>query len=354
MKLMVLGAGAVGAWIGANLIKAGHDVVFLGRERFADAVHKDGLRVILPTGEPWRLGNTQVLTDVTRAARFGPLDAVVVCVKTYDVEQAIADLKRCPAFAQHTSIVAMQNGLGSEEAFSAAFGASRVIASTLTSPVSLDAPNAVRMQRDRGGVGLSPLRSGEEMGAGAVGFDLVASAFEAAPRLRAQRCADWRAMKWSKLLLNLVGNATGAVFNATVAEILASDALARVEMRMLREAEQVMRAHGIAAIDLPGAPSVWFARALHWLPDPMLRLTLKRFFARARGNKRPSFYYDAVNMTGRSEIEWLNGAVSRYGREAGVPTPVNDVLTRLLLEIVAGERPMGDAAAIREVAVLAQ
>jgi 2-dehydropantoate 2-reductase len=161
MKLMVLGAGAVGAWIGANLLKAGHDVVFLGRERFADAVHKDGLRAVLPAGEPWHLEDARVLTDVMHAARFGLLDAVVVCVKAYDVEQAIADLKRCPAFAKHTSIIAMQNGIGSEESFSAAFGAGRVIAGTLTSPVSLDVPNAVRLQRDRGGVGLSPLPSGE-------------------------------------------------------------------------------------------------------------------------------------------------------------------------------------------------
>lgn len=348
MKLMVLGAGAVGSWIGANLLKAGHDVVFLGRERFADAVRKDGLRVILPAGEPWRLADVQVITDAAHAARFGPLDAVIVCVKAYDVEHAIADLQPCPAFAAHTVVVAMQNGLGSEEAFSAAFGAGRVIAGTLTSPISLDKSNTVRLQRNRGGVGLSPLFAGEAP----LGFDLVATAFEAAPLLRAERCANWRAMKWSKLLLNLVGNATGAVFNATVVEILASNALARAEMGMLREAERVMRAHGITAVDLPGAPAAWFARALRWLPDPMLRLVLKRFFAKARGDKRPSFYYDAVNKTGRSEVEWLNGAVSRYGQEAGVPTPINDALTRLLLQIVAGKRPMGDTAEIQELIVM--
>jgi len=88
------------------------------------------------------------------------------------------------------------------------------------------------------------------------------------------------------------------------------------------------------------------------LPDPMLRLVLKRFFAKARGDKRPSFYYDAVSKTGRSEVEWLNGAVSRYGREVGVPTPMNDALTRFLLEIVVGKRPMGDATTMREVVAL--
>lgn len=348
MKFMVLGAGAIGAWIGANLLKAGNDVIFVGRERFADAVRKDGLRGILPTSEPWRLADVQAMTDVAHAARFGPLDAVIVCVKAYDVEQVIADLKRCPTFTSHTAIVAMQNGIGSEEAFSAAFGAGRIIAGTLTSPVSLDAPNVVRLQRDRGGVALAPLHTGE----GVLGFDHIASSFQTAPLLRVKRYADYHAMKWSKLLLNLVGNATGAVFDATVAEILDSDALAKVEMRMLREAERVMRAHGLTAVDLPGAPSAWFARALRWLPDPGLRVLLRRFFARARGDKRPSFYYDAVNQTGRSEVEWLNEAVSRYGREVGVPTPVNDALTRLLLEIVAGKRPLGDATAIQEMVAL--
>jgi 2-dehydropantoate 2-reductase len=270
-------------------------------------------------------------------------------MKAYDVSRAIADLKRCPTFSPRAALVAMQNGLGSEEAFAEAFGADRVIAGTLTSPVSLDGPNAVHLQRDRGGVALSPLSPPPLNGGG---WEGVASTFEAAPLLHAERCANWRSLKWSKLLLNLVGNATGAVLNCTVSEILASDAYARIEMHMLREAERVMRAQGIALVDLPGAPVALFAQALRWLPDPLLRLVLKRFFAKARGDKRPSFYYDALNQSGRSEVDWLNGAVSRHGSEVGVPTPVNDALTRLLLEIVAGERPMGDAGAARELAAL--
>jgi 2-dehydropantoate 2-reductase len=143
-------------------------------------------------------------------------------------------------------------------------------------------------------------------------------------------------MKWSKLLLNLVGNATSALFRQRVAYLLAQDFTARIEMQQLREAEAVMRASGVPAVNLPGAPARWFALALRTLPDALLRLTLQRFFAKARGDKWPSFYYDAIQQTGHSEVMWLNGAVGEWGRRAGVPTPVNDALTRRVLDAVNG------------------
>ena len=108
---------------------------------------------------------------------------------------------------------------------------------------------------------------------------------------------------------------------------------------MLREILAVMRAQHIAVIDLPGYPARTLARTVRWLPDALLQMLLAKRFARGRGDKRPSFYYDVVNPNPaqHSEVEWLNGAVVRAGAACGVPTPVNAVLRQVLMDIVSGQ-----------------
>jgi 2-dehydropantoate 2-reductase len=340
MKLLIVGAGAIGQWIGANVQRAGAEVVFVGREKFAQAASRDGLHVQLPDGSAWHLPHVRARASVAQAAGDAPFDAIALCVKAYAVEDALREIMAAGVLAPHTLALCFQNGIGAEETVARFVGDARVIAGTLTSAVSLVEATTVKLERAKGGVGLaalSPLPSGEaERPSGRPGVGKIAEAFSMAPLLNARQFDDANAMKWSKLLLNLVGNATSAIFRRRVADLLADDFTAKIEMQQLREAEAVMRAAGMHAVDLPGAPAKWFARAIRMLPDALLRWVLQRFFAQARGDKWPSFYYDAVNQTGRSEVQWLNGVVSAWGRRLHVPTPVNDELTRLVVDAVNG------------------
>ena len=320
MRLLVVGAGAIGQWIGANLLQAGADVVFVGREKFTQAAQRDGLRVQLPDDSAWHLQNIVARERVANAASDVPFDAIALCVKAYAVEDAMCEIDNAGVFTPHTRVICFQNGIGAEEMAARFIGGDRVVAGTLTSAVSLVDATTVKLERAKGGVGLTR----------------VVDVFTAAPLLRTKIFADASAMKWSKLLLNLVGNATSAIYHRRVADLLADDVTAKIEMQQLREAVAVMRAVGIRAVNLPGAPAKWFALAIQTLPDPLLRWALRRFFANARGDKWPSFYYDAINKTGRSEVMWLNGAVSDWGRRFGVPTPVNDELTRKVIDAVNG------------------
>jgi 2-dehydropantoate 2-reductase len=59
-----------------------------------------------------------------------------------------------------------------------------------------------------------------------------------------------------------------------------------------------------------------------------------------RGSKMPSFHIDLYSGRGKSEVDWLNGAVVRYGEKVGVPTPVNKLLTETLLALTKGELPL--------------
>ncbi len=363
MKVLLIGAGAVGGWIGAHLARSGQSVTLVGRSAFVDAVQARGLEVLYPSGQRWVTHTLRAVETIDAAMQSQapfyapPYDAVLVCVKAYDVAQVVEALRatqstwnRAASNCAATPVVAFQNGVGSEEQFAGAFGAARVIAGTLTSPVSLVAPGVVRLARVGGGIGLAPCAGrlpdlssrAVEAALGQPAPDALIALVDALRQtlLRVRVYRDPRAMKWSKLLLNLIGNASSAILDLTPARIYADPRLFRLEMRMLREALAVAGAAGIRMVNLPGAPAAWLAGLIHALPDWALRPVLRRSIARGRGDKMPSFYYDvpragAVSRS-RCEVAWLNGAVSALGRQLGVATPVNAALTDVLTDLVAG------------------
>jgi 2-dehydropantoate 2-reductase len=152
----------------------------------------------------------------------------------------------------------------------------------------------------------------------------------AATGMAIQWYPDAAAMKWSKLVANLVANATSALLDMEPAAIYANPALFKIERAQLREALAAGRARGWRIVDLPGAPVRLLALATA-LPGPVARLALSRTVSGARGGKDPSLRV-AVRAGGPTEVAWLNGAVERVGRAAGVPTPVNTWLARLVEE----------------------
>jgi 2-dehydropantoate 2-reductase len=148
-------------------------------------------------------------------------------------------------------------------------------------------------------------------------------------------------MKWSKMLTNLPANAVAAILDLTPAEVFTHPGLFRLEMEILREALQVMRAHGIKVVNLPGTP----VRALAWgiyLPEWIARPLMQKAVGGGRGGKMPSFHIDLHSGRGKSEVEWLNGAVVRFGEQAGISTPVNRFLTETLMALIRGEVPLDE------------
>jgi 2-dehydropantoate 2-reductase len=144
-------------------------------------------------------------------------------------------------------------------------------------------------------------------------------------------------MKWSKMLTNLLANATSAILDMTPAEIFAHPRLYWLEIAQLRETLAVMRAQGIRAVDLPGTPVRMLAFAARWLPYTISRPLLARGVGGGRGAKMPSFYLDLHSGRGQSEVDYLNGAVVRYGASLDIRTPANQLLNETLLAITRGE-----------------
>jgi 2-dehydropantoate 2-reductase len=141
-------------------------------------------------------------------------------------------------------------------------------------------------------------------------------------------------MKWSKLIANLVGNASSAILDLPPAEIYADRDGFLVERRQVREALAVMSRMRIAVVRLPGANVPLLATAFR-LPASLGRPILRRVVGRARGGKDPSLRIHVRSGSGPSEVDWMNGAVARAAAELGGSAAVNRRLTELVGDVVA-------------------
>lgn len=137
MRVLILGAGAIGGYFGARLIEAGHDVAFLVRPPRAALLAERGLRVFSGRGN-----FSRPVQAITRIEPDTPYDLVVVSCKAYDLDSAIASI--APAIGATTLVLPLLNGLRHLDALDAAFGAARVLGGLCHISVTLEAEGAIR------------------------------------------------------------------------------------------------------------------------------------------------------------------------------------------------------------------
>ena len=318
MRYLIYGSGAVGGLIGGRLALAGRPVVFLARGETALALAARGLEVAggARPGHVLRPGLAHTLQQAL--VEWPEPGCVVLAVKAYDAAAAVEALA---AADSAWPVLSLLNGIGSDQRLDR-LGPGRMIAGALTTAVQRPAPGVIQVERERG-LGLAPRA--------AIPPALIDDLRAAGVRVRLHRNAE--RMRWSKLLTNLAGNAVSAILGLPPGEALADARVFRLELEALREAVRVMRALGLAPEDLERVP----VRLLTWglrLPAPLSHPLLRRAVAGGRGAKRPSLYADIGR--GRSEVEWLNGAVVRAGARLGLSTPANGLILRLMRGLVDG------------------
>jgi 2-dehydropantoate 2-reductase len=291
VRVYVVGAGAVGTYLGELLRGIGNEVVYAPRE----------------------------------LAAVEPIDAdlALVTVKAYDTGSAIETLRRALRDAKTTTIVTPQNGIGNEELLADAFGADSVVAAALTVPVDRDASGQGVAARG-GGIAFAPVGTSSA-------HNWLLAAF-GATRLPTIAISDYRALKWSKLALNVVANAACAILDVLPDQLVHWDSIFRLEIHAIREVRATMKALGIASIDLPRYP-VRALQRIAVLPSAVSRPLLASRIAAARGEKPPSLLLDLRGSKHRTEVEFLNGAVARAAREAGLAAPVNTAYARIVSDI---------------------
>lgn len=325
MRVAVLGAGAIGCLVGGLLAAAGHDVALIGRPARLAAVVEGGLRVRVAGGKPMTSRPAVYGDPLQAAVGWGVPDVVALTVKAFAVGEAARVLQA--AWPAVPAVVAFQNGIGTEDHLAGVFGPERVVGGTVTLSAALQGGEVVVFNRS-GGLALAPVPGAE------AACRRLATAWAGLP-VPLTVAPDAASLKWSKLLLNLVGNAVGAILQWDVHRIFRHPLTARLEHRSLREAVKVARAVAPALIDLPGYPVRAFARLVERLPSPLFARLVGPLAARGRGGKLPSVALDLAAGRVRTEAPYLHGAVAREAASRGLDAPLNGALASLIEELAA-------------------
>ena len=338
LKVLTFGAGAIGTYIGGSLVLAGHTVVFMEQAKVAEELHERGLRLDLTldkrrnTKEALLIDPSSfvIVSSLEDALRYGPFDVALYALKSFDTAAALEGIQ--PFADKMPPILCLSNGVDNEPAIAKVLGPDKVIYGTVTSAIGRRAAGDIVLEKLRGvGIATSHPLS-----------DRLVAAFKDA-FLNARAFSDADSMKWSKMLTNLLANPLSAILDMSAAEIYAQTDLYEMEIAMLRECLAVMRAQNIEVVDLPGTPvrALTFATRLPlWLSKPLL----SRAAGSGRGSKMPSFHIDLHSGRGKSEVDFLHGAVVRAGKRTNTPTPVNELLTETLLALTNGNVPLEEYA----------
>lgn len=333
LNILIIGAGAIGCFVGGRLAAAGHKVTLVGRPALMGKIAADGLCLRHPV-LPEQTVHPETVTsldDLTTA-----FDFILISVKSPDTPGVIDDVSASGLPLANTHIVSLQNGIGNEEKLAEAFGREKVMAGTITIPISVPDLGVIEVSKDKGGLGLAPLHPNQPV-------QRLADALNEAG-LTTLVYENYQAMKWSKLLLNIVNNASSAILDEPPTQIIANPNLFNLEIEALQEGVAVMKMQGFGAVKLPGYPADWLARlvSIGWLPMSLKRTILRPFMVSGRGTKMPSLHIDLEAGRTTTEVDVLNGAIVEVGQKGGVATPVNKALTDTLTSIVSGESAWTD------------
>jgi 2-dehydropantoate 2-reductase len=326
VAIVVVGGGAIGLQVAGRLALAGGEPsALLARPSGVQALAAAPLTIRSPK-ETLRAPVVAVAdpADLPESCRRPAL--AVLCVKGYDTPGAVATLQALEA----RQILTLQNGIGNEAVLAAAFGPARVIAGAITTSVEVAGATEIVITK-LGGVGLAPLDPSVDVGRWAGAF--------AAAGFPTRTYADPRALKWSKALLNMLGNAQAAILDMGVDRIYADDRLLDLDLRAAREALAVMATMNARPVNLPGYPAATIAALARYVPDALLRPLMRRLVGGGRGGKDPSLLRDLRAGRTQSEGKFLYGAVAEEAARRGVAAPVNAGLWRILDGIAAGRIP---------------
>ncbi len=295
MHICVIGAGSLGSAIGGTLAVAGHDVVLVTRnEAHVAAIAGSGLRL--------HDGDTEHVVDVRVATEYGdlaPVDLAIVLVKSFDTDDAVRAAS--PVIDERTVLLTLQNGVGCEEIIGGIVGIERVVAGRTFVGGRLVEPGLVEYGIEGRGTTI-----GELDGSRSERIELIARTFTAAG-MAVGISTDIRAMMWEKLFVNVATGAWSALTGLPYGALSVDPDVETMAIATVAEAMTVARALGIAVTTTD--PATPWRRAWEGLPAGFKASMLQ-----------------SIEKGSRTEVDVMHGAVSRSGREVGVPTPINDTL----------------------------
>jgi len=330
--------GAVGGYAGAHMVQAGEDVTFIDFwPEHVEHMKKHGLTIThLRDVEPFTVPTHALhITELQQVSKGKPFDIAFVCTKSYDTAWATAMIKQY--LAPDGYCVSLQNCMN-EETIAGIVGWGKTLGSIASSiTVELCEPGHVRRAGGKHGAGHIVFRVGEVHG-------LVTERAKDVCRLlaladSAKVTENLWGERWSKLVINAMGNGVSACTGLISRDILLDDGLRHFTARLGSEAIRVGQALGYQLEEVLHIDPEIVACAGEGDPEARAKYDAHRL---AEANKlgggahRPSMGQDMVKGR-RTEIEFLNGFIVGKGKEVGVSTPANAALTDIVKRVEKGE-----------------
>jgi 2-dehydropantoate 2-reductase len=313
MRVAVLGAGAIGTYVGGRLAQADADVVLVGRARPMAEVAAHGLWLGDLRGEVRHVAPSRLRATSDPAGLDGA-EVVLLAVKGRDLPAALGQVR---AHAPNDAlVVSLLNGVEAPDEAAAVLGPERVCAGMVAFNVPMG-EDPTRLAQATSGplvIGLGDRRAAR-----------LVSLLRAAG-VDARQHGDMRAVLWSKHLYNL-NNAINALSGLPIRAQMADRALRRVLAAAMREGLAVAAAIGVRPAFLPPLTPRLAVRVLP-APDCVFS-RVARAMIELDPEARGSMQQDLVRGK-PSEVDRLNGVVVRLGAARSVPTPVNAALVELV------------------------
>ena len=286
MRILVVGAGAIGGYFGGRLLEAGRDVTFLVRPRRAAQLAATGLRITGPSGE----FHYPRPSTIEAQALHEPFDLVLLSCKAYDLDDAIRSF--APAVDNATAILPLLNGMKHLDALEQRFGAAAVLGGLCVISVALDERGAINHLNDN-----HLLCYGERGGARSPRVASVEAVLSGA-RFESRRSAAILQEMWEKWLFIASLAGITCLVRATVGDIVAAGG-AELATGLLDECAEIAAGQGFA----PSAASRERSLRLLTAPGSPLKASMLRDIERG----------------GPTEVEHVLGDLMRRGGAQGLP-----------------------------------
>ena len=305
MKILVVGAGAMGSLFGGRL-KAQHDEVLLYNRNnpHVEKINHSGLTIVERDNKETKVP----LTVVQEILKTDGYDVVLVLVKAHATRVVLEPMK--DSFAPQTLIITMQNGLGNLEVMKELFPDNPAVAGTMGCGASVESDGRILHR------GWGKNYIGQAADANAQEKLLEFTELLNRSGLETEVAADVQTVIWNKLFVNVAYNSLTALSRLKNGDILNTGEGLALLRNVVSEAVQIAKAEGITVDE-----EEVIAKCIRMGQEDI-------------GANKSSMLMDVLHKR-KTEIDAINGAVAKLGRNHGLSTPYNEMITGLIKVIEA-------------------
>ncbi len=301
-KVAVLGAGAMGCLFGGLMAEKGLDVTLIDVwKEHVDAINLKGLKMDGHGGD--RYIKIKATTD---PSTLKPVDAIIIMCKATALEKALTNAKNI--IGDKTMLMSFQNGIGHEAIMQKIAGKEKVLGGTTTQASNVLGPGHIKNHA------ALPSWIGEYEGGMSDRVKDLAETFTA-HNLETIAVPDIKKRKWMKLFALTAIGPLSSIFDLHHTDLYISNKNQEVSRelgkKIILETREVAKADGVDVTE-----------------DECLEMFNK--IVDSKQTNKSSMCFDILNKR-KTEIDFINGAVSKIGKGHGVKTPMNDLMYKMIM-----------------------